>query len=169
MLNLFTHTLACAHSLIHSHIYMHARTCRYVFQINLKWSDDTFSTSYRSYSEFFDYQCDLLIEFPKEAGSQKGHGRTIPYLPGKKIFQKSNKKLALSRLSQIDDYVKALISISGTVMKCDRTCRFFKSNWSEDRLRNGEKSTMVSYAVKSLSKDSLIDFLESKESSDIQC
>lgn len=140
---------------------------RFVFQINMEWSDGSLSTSHRSYSEFFDFQCDLLVDFPKEAGTQKGYKRSLPYLPGKKIFHKSNRKLAESRITPIDMYIKALVSMSDTVMRCERTCRFFKSNWQEDRLRSGERLSMIRYTVKTLSRDQLIaDTLDSRESSE---
>ena len=129
---------------------------RFVFQIDLKWSDESVSTSYRSYSEFFDFQCDLLTEFPKEAGSQKGTVRTIPFLPGKKMFQKNSRKLAESRLSQIDDYVQTLILLPENVSQSEMTSRFFRSNWQEDRLRNGEGGESVRYTVKQMSRRQLL-------------
>ena len=122
-----------------------------MFQLNLKWSDDTSSTSYRSYSEFFNFQCDLLTEFPSESGSRKGTERSIPFLPGKKLFQKSNHKLAESRLPQIDDYVKSLVALPENVSQCETTCRFFRSNWQEDKLRGeGEGGESVRYSVREM-------------------
>ena len=126
-----------------------------MFQIELKWSDDTCSTSYRSYSELFDFQCDLLTEFPKEAGSVRGTERSIPYLPGKKLFQRSSRKLAESRLQQIDSYVKDLIGMPENVSQCETTCRFFRSNWQEDRTRSGEGEA-VRYTVKQMSQTQLL-------------
>ena len=126
-----------------------------MFQIDLKWSDDTCSTSYRSYSELFDFQCDLLTQFPKEAGSQKGTERTIPYLPGKKLFQRSNRKLAESRLPEIDSYVKNLIAMPENISQCEITCRFFRSNWQEDKQRSGEGES-VRYTVKQMSQAQLL-------------
>ena len=130
-----------------------------MFQVNLKWSDSSLSTSYRSYSEFFDFQCDLLTQFPKEAGSVKGHERIIPFLPGKKLFQKSNKKLAESRLTQVDEYVQRFVTLPEHIVNCEVACRFFKSNWQEDRLRNGEGAPLMSavkYTVKTMSQDHLL-------------
>lgn len=124
--------------------------------MELKWSDDSSSTSYRSYSELFDFQCDLLTEFPKEGGSQKGTQRTIPYLPGKKMFQKSTLKLAESRLPQIDDYVKTLVSMPENITRSELTCRFFRSNWQEDKLMNKEESS-VRYSIRHMgSRDQLL-------------
>lgn len=130
---------------------------RFVFQIDLKWSDDSNTTSYRSYSEFFNFQCDLLTEFPKEGGSQKGTERTIPYLPGKKMFQKSNQKLAETRLPHIDAYVKALISMPENVSQSELACRFFRSNWQEDKLRSADmESVRYSVVQQQLSTDQLL-------------
>lgn len=133
-----------------------------MFEIELKWSDDTSSTSYRSYSDFFDFQCDLLMGFPKEAGSQKGTERSIPYLPGKKMFQRSNRKLAETRLPEIDSYVKNLIAMPENISQSEITSRFFKSNWQEDRLRSGEGES-VRYSVKQMSQTQLLPPSESSQ------
>ena len=44
---------------------------------------------FRRYSLFFDFQVKLLDLFPDEAGEHGGQ-RTIPFLPGKKIFDRTN-------------------------------------------------------------------------------
>jgi hypothetical protein len=124
---------------------------RFVFQIDLKWSDDSCTTSYRSYSDFFNFQCDLLTEFPKEAGSQKGTERTIPYLPGKKMFQRSSLKLAESRLAEIDAYVKAFITMPENISHSELALRFFRSNWQEDKHRSTDAEP-VHYSVKQMNQ-----------------
>ena len=129
-----------------------------MYKIDIKWSDGTNSTSYRSYSEFFDFQCSLLVEFPAEGGQNKGTARTIPYLPGKKLFQKSTYDLALERKPQLHEYVTQLLTLPDHVSKCERVLRFFKSNWQEDRLRSGEgrlcdgASSAGNYSIRYLSK-----------------
>lgn len=128
------------------------KTSRFVFQIDLKWSDGSSTSSFRSYSEFFNFQCDLLTEFPKEGGSQK---RTIPYLPGKKMFQKSTQTLADTRLPHIDAYVKTLISMPENVSQSELVCRFFRSNWQEDKLRSVNMKSVL-YTVKQMSSDQLL-------------
>lgn len=142
--------------MVHFSLYQSHFDSRFVFQIDLKWSDDSCTPSYRSYTDFFDFQCDLLTEFPKEGGSQKGAERTIPYLPGKKMFQKSSRKLAESRLAQIDTYVKGLIAMSESISQSELTCRFFRSNWQEDKLRSGEGGAAVKYSVRQLSQARLL-------------
>ena len=138
----------------------HTCVIRFVFQLNLIWSDHSQSTSYRSYSEFFDFQCDLLAQFPREAGSVKGHERIIPYLPGKKVFQRSDRRLAESRLAQIDCYMREFVQLPDHVVKCESACRFFRSNWPEDKAKNGENAPLVSnvrYTVRTMSRDHLLD------------
>ena len=62
---------------------------RYVYEVSVDWSDSNTTTCYRGYTDFFDFQCELLSTFPFEAGAVKGIPRTIPYLPGRKLFQRS--------------------------------------------------------------------------------
>lgn len=118
-----------------------------MYKIEIKWSDGTSSTSYRSYSEFFDFQCSLLVEFPVEGGN-KGNTRTIPYLPGKKIFKKTTYDLAVERQPQIHDYVTELLSLPEHISRSERLLRFFKSNWQEDRLKRGESEDGANYSVR---------------------
>ena len=58
------------------------RKKQYAFVLTLEWSDGSSSIIWRSYSDFFDFQCGLLDSFPEEAGSVGGFARIIPYLPG---------------------------------------------------------------------------------------
>ena len=76
--------------------------------------------------------------------------RTIPFLPGKKLFQKSSRKLAESRLAQIDDYVQCLILLPENLSHSEITSRFFRSNWQEDRQQKGEVGGSVKYTVKQI-------------------
>ena len=80
--------------------------------------------------------------------------RVIPFLPGKKMFQKSSRKLAETRLAQIDDYVKSLVLLPENVSRSEMTCRFFRSNWQEDRMKTGEGGggggDSVKYTVKQM-------------------
>ncbi len=131
--------------------------CRFVYKISIKWSDVTSTTSYRSYSEFFDFQCSLLVEFPLEGGN-KSNPRTIPYLPGKKLFKKSTHELALERMPQINDYVTQLLSLPEHISKSERVLRFFKSNWQEDRLRSEDdhrRDNSANYSVRYVSRGAM--------------
>lgn len=58
------------------------RKKQYAFVLHLQWSDGSSSIIWRSYKDFFDFQCGLLDSFPEEAGTVRGFVRSIPYLPG---------------------------------------------------------------------------------------
>lgn len=135
-------------------------SCRYVFRIDLTWSDNHKTTSFRSYSEFFDLQCELLSQFPQEAGQQKDTQRTLPFLPGKQIFRRSSRQLAEERLPKINNYITELLRLPAHISQCERVLRFFRSNWQEDRIRCDEghgalsrdnSTTSIKYSVKQLS------------------
>lgn len=113
---------------------------RYVYEASVDWSDSNTTTCYRGYTDFFDLQCELLSMFPFEAGAVKGVPRTIPYLPGRKIFQRSTAALAEKRLPQIDDYVRRLVAMPEKVSRSEPVLKFFRANWQEDRLRGGSFS-----------------------------
>ena len=108
---------------------------RFVYEVQVEWSNSSLTTCYRGYTDFFDLQCDLLSTFPYEGGSVKGVERTIPFLPGRKIFQRRSAALAEKRLPQIKDYVKKLIRLPENVSRSNQVLKFFCSNWQEDRLR----------------------------------
>lgn len=59
-----------------------SRKKQYAFVLNLEWLDGSSSSIWRSYNDFFDFQCGLLDSFPEEAGTVGGFVRIIPYLPG---------------------------------------------------------------------------------------
>ena len=139
---------------------------RFLFQIDLEWSDGNKTSSFRSYSDFFDFQCGLLTTFPREGGLEKGHERIIPFLPGKKWFSRSTRQLAEQRLPEIREYVQRLIALPQHISKSEDVVSFFRSNWQEDRLRRGEgrgsllrngSSTSNKYSVENLSKSRIRD------------
>ena len=117
---------------------------RFVYEVHVEWSNSNATTCYRGYTDFFDFQCELITTFPYEAGAVKGVERTIPYLPGRKLFQRGSSTLAEKRLPQIDDYVKRLVAMPGHISRCDLVLKFFRSNWQEDRLRGGSFSRQSS-------------------------
>ena len=110
---------------------------RFVYEIHVEWSDSHSTTSYRGYTDFFDFQCELLNTFREEAGAVKGAERTLPFIPGKKLFQRRRLALAEQRLPQLNEYVKKLLAMPKHISRCDKVFRFFRSNWNEDRLRRG--------------------------------
>lgn len=113
---------------------------RFVYEVQVEWSDSTSTTCYRGYTDFFDFQCELISTFPFEGGMVKGVARTIPYLPGRKLFQRSTAALAEKRLPLICEYVKKLISMPENISHSAHVLKFFRNNWQEDRLRHGSCS-----------------------------
>lgn len=113
---------------------------RFVYEVQVEWSNSNRTTCYRGYTDFFDFQCELIGTFPHEGGMVKGVQRTIPYLPGRKIFQRRTAALAEKRLPLINDYVKKLVLMPERVSHSDHVLKFFRSNWQEDRLRHGSFS-----------------------------
>ena len=133
---------------------------RFVFRVDITWSDGHKTTSFRSYSEFFDLQCELLSKFPIEAGDKKNAERTLPYLPGKQIFRRSTRQLADERLPKINNYITELLKLPEYIAQSEKVLRFFRSNWQEDRIRCDEgygalsrenSSTSLKYTTKHLS------------------
>lgn len=56
---------------------------QYAYVVFVVWSDGRTTTVWRSYQQFFEFQVQLLMAFPEEAGESGGAKRIIPYLPGK--------------------------------------------------------------------------------------
>ena len=113
---------------------------RFVFQLDINWSDDTKSVCFRGYQQFFEFQCKLLDSFPEEAGLEKGSQRTLPYLPGKQVFRRSTKQLAMDRLPELDQYIKELIGLPEHISHSALVTRFFKDEETVHYIKNFEGS-----------------------------
>lgn len=111
------------------------RRSRYVFELQIGWSNGETTACYRGYQEFFEFHCQLLDRFPCEAGNSKEEERSIPFLPGKKFFRKSTKSLALQRLPELDQYVKELVKLPEHISCCEQLLRFLRDDWNEDTLQ----------------------------------
>ena len=128
---------------------------RFVFQVDVVWSDGRETSCFRGYSDFFEFQCELLTLFPQEAGGEKDCFRTIPYLPGKRFLTANAEKLALERLPSIDQYVKSLLALPERISRSKHVTKFFVSNWPEDTARGRSggyeagSSLAVEYRVES--------------------
>ncbi len=51
------------------------------------------------------------------------------------------------------------MSLPEEVIQCETAFRFFRSNWQEDKLKNGEGAPLVSavrYSVRTISQDNLL-------------
>jgi hypothetical protein len=97
-----------------------------VFVIELEWNNRERATIYRSYDDFFDMQCALLYDFPEEAGRRGAGSRTIPYLPGKKMFGKHSQSLAQERSPEIDAYMRTLIALPEKISRNARVLGFLR-------------------------------------------
>ncbi|CAF0965694.1 unnamed protein product [Brachionus calyciflorus] len=99
----------------------------YVYCIWVTWSDKNQCKIYRRYSQFFDLQCRLLDKFKRESGFYDPNERIIPFLPGKKIFGRSQiSSVALQRMYQINAYCKRLIKLKPDISQSDLVIKFFE-------------------------------------------
>jgi hypothetical protein len=85
----------------------------YVYVIEVTWSDGSVLLIFRRYSALFDLHMKLLDDFPAEAGAvADGPERTLPYLPGRKLFGRSHThKVAVSRVRLVEEYLRVLVAI----------------------------------------------------------
>ncbi|KAJ7067965.1 hypothetical protein C8F01DRAFT_1116364 [Mycena amicta] len=70
---------------------------------------------FRVYNDFYDFQVSLLDTFPREAGRQPPHPRTLPYMPGP--AQEVDDTLTATRRTELDEYVQALCDLSNVGAK----------------------------------------------------
>ncbi|RMZ93806.1 SH3 and PX domain-containing 2B, partial [Brachionus plicatilis] len=76
--------------------------------------------------------CKLLDKFKKEAGSFNPNEREIPFLPGKKLFGRSQiSTVALERMNQLNAYSKRLIRLKKEISCCELVLRFFELNQND--------------------------------------
>eukprot|EP00055_Hartaetosiga_balthica_P010878 m.47770 g.47770 ORF g.47770 m.47770 type:complete len:729 (+) comp7358_c0_seq1:77-2263(+) len=99
----------------------------YVYVIAVTWSDGSVITIYRRYSQFFELHVTLLDKFPIEAGIDPiVSERTLPFLPGKKLFGRSHThRVAQSRAKPLEEYLKSLILQPKKITKCSWVLEFF--------------------------------------------
>lgn len=98
----------------------------YVYVIHVSWTDGSVTIIYRRYSKFFDFHMKLLATFPDEAGSRIPSQRTIPFLPGKKVFGRSHtREVALKRMNQLDEYCRLLVKMPGKISNSEEVITFF--------------------------------------------
>lgn len=107
----------------------------YEFKIEVEWSDGSKTTCCHDYDHFFQLQCKLLDSFPDEAGKVKGKQRTIPFIPGKQIFRRNTKQLALERMPKLDDYLKELLSLPQQISHCCHVINFLSDDQMNETVR----------------------------------
>ena len=108
------------------------KKAKYVYEVETRWSDGSTRRCFRGYHDFFNFHCQLLDKYPEEAGSVKGSTRTLPYLPGKQIFRRNTKSLALERLPKLDQYVQDITALPEKVSRSREAYRFFNDNASNE-------------------------------------
>lgn len=113
---------------------------KFFYKISVEWSDSTAAHAYRSYTDFFNFQCRLLDKFPEEAGARKSK-RVIPFLPGRQVFSRNSRKLAEERLPQMDSYIVKLLKLHTRISQHVYVSNFLRDNWEEDLLRDGKHSS----------------------------
>lgn len=104
---------------------------RYAFEVNVQWSDGTGTTCHRGYQDFFQFQCELLDSFPEEAGTVKGHERVLPYIPGKQLFRRSTRNLAMERQPKLHQYLQELLALPENISQSEIVFKFLNDNWRE--------------------------------------
>ncbi|CAB4000115.1 SH3 and PX domain-containing 2A-like [Paramuricea clavata] len=102
-------------------------TKHYVYVINVTWSDNSVIVIFRRYSRFFDLQTRLFEEFPDEGGVKDPSLRSLPFLPGKIIFGRSNiRDVAEKRKEPINEYCQSLIKLPAKISQSDLVFDFFE-------------------------------------------
>ncbi|ELU03850.1 hypothetical protein CAPTEDRAFT_87907, partial [Capitella teleta] len=62
---------------------------------------------YRKYSDFYEFHMQILDAFLKEGGQGSEKERVIPYLPGRKLFQRTEvHTVACKRQANLPDYCR---------------------------------------------------------------
>ena len=72
---------------------------------------------YRCYNDFYDFQIELLEQFPREAGREVENPspRLIPYMPGP--VEHVNDEITLTRKGELDRYLRSLCKLKETTAK----------------------------------------------------
>lgn len=110
---------------IREEIERHNTKTKVMFLISVCWSGGRTSEILKCYKDFFHLQCSILDEFPVEGG-RYNKIRTIPYLPGRKIFRKDDLGLAQERKPDLDSYVKQLIKLDPIISQSRLVLDFFE-------------------------------------------
>ena len=77
----------------------------------------------RYYEDFYDFQIQLLTEFPAEAGNTGAQKRTLPYMPGPVNYVTD--AITEGRQHNLDAYVKNLLTQPAYISRCTLVKQFF--------------------------------------------
>lgn len=90
------------------------------------WDGDSFSVI-RRYSEFHALQLKLLETFPVEAGANDPSTRTLPFLPGKVLFGRSQVHgVADQRMVELAKYLADVVRLETRISRCPAILEFLR-------------------------------------------
>lgn len=87
---------------------------RYWYLVIVELSNGRYRHLCRYYQDFYDFQVNLLDEFPEEAG-RAGKARTLPFMPGPLTYV--NDSISSQRRANLDEYVRNLIKMPEYISK----------------------------------------------------
>jgi bud emergence protein 1 len=96
---------------------------KYWFVIEAALEDGRHWELSRYYEDFYDFQIQLLTEFPAEAGNTGTQKRTLPYMPGPVNYVTD--AITEGRQHNLDAYVKNLLTQPAYISRCTLVKQFF--------------------------------------------
>ncbi|KAI1002298.1 Protein scd2/ral3 [Podosphaera aphanis] len=96
---------------------------KYWFVIETQHEDGRCWELSRYYEDFYDFQIQLLNEFPAEAGNSGQNQRTLPYMPGPVSYVTD--AITEGRQNNLDAYVKNLLAQPAYISRCPLVKDFF--------------------------------------------
>jgi len=126
--------------------------------LEVSWSEGTSTLIYRRYSDFFEFQCELLERFPEEAGTKDPATRMIPFLPGKKLFGRSNvRTVAEKRKEKINEYCRALIRLPPKISDDPFVLEFFEVKQDDITPQTKQQKTIKPAKISEISDPILLE------------
>ena len=96
---------------------------KYWFVIEAALEDGRHWELSRYYEDFYDFQIQLLTEFPAEAGNTGTQKRTLPYMPGPVNYVTDAITEGIQH--NLDAYVKNLLTQPAYISRCTLVKQFF--------------------------------------------
>lgn len=117
----------------------------------------------RAYQDFYDFQINLLQEFPEEAGNA-GKPRTLPFMPGPVTFV--THQISNGRRQSLDDYIKKLLTMPPYISRHHLVRQLFAPREGDVQVDPEAQTSRMSYGR--LSGESQPSSNESPESASRQ-